>query len=41
MNRSRLFVRIMGVGEARADGTLAIVVLSLIVLAAFVLRALF
>ena len=40
MNRSRLFVRITGLGEARADGALAILVFSLVVLVALALRAL-
>jgi hypothetical protein len=40
MNRSRLFVRIAGLGEARADGALAILVFSLVVLVALALRAL-
>jgi hypothetical protein len=34
MDRSRLFLRIAGLGEARADGALAILVLSVILLAA-------
>jgi hypothetical protein len=34
MDRSRLFVRIVGLGEARADGALAIVLFSLLVLGA-------
>jgi hypothetical protein len=34
MDKSRLFLRIAGLGEARADGALAILVLSVIVLAA-------
>lgn len=34
MDRSRLFFRIVGLGEARADGALAILVLTVIVMAA-------
>ena len=40
MDRSRLFIRIAGLGEARADGALALLVFSIVVLAAFALRAL-
>jgi hypothetical protein len=40
MDRSRLLVRIVGLGEARADGTLAIVLLSAVILGALALRAL-
>jgi hypothetical protein len=40
MNRSRLFFRIAGVGEARAEGAVAILVLSAIVLAALAVQAL-
>jgi hypothetical protein len=40
MNRSRLFVRIASLGEARADGAFAIVVFSLVVVTAFAIHAL-
>ena len=40
MNRSRLLLRILGLAEARAEGALAILVLSTIVLAALAVQAL-
>jgi hypothetical protein len=39
MDRSRLFLRIVGLGEARAEGMIAILVLSAIVLTAIVVQA--
>jgi hypothetical protein len=41
MDRSRLFVRIAGLGEARADGALAIVLFSLVLLGVLVVRVIF
>ncbi len=40
MDRSRLFVRIGGLREARVDGALAIVLFSVLVLGALALHAL-
>jgi hypothetical protein len=39
MNKSRLFLRIFGLGEARAEGMIAILVLSVVVLVAIVVHA--
>jgi hypothetical protein len=40
MDKSRLFFRIVGLGEARAEGAIAIFVLSAIVLAALAVQVL-
>ena len=38
MDKSRLFVRIVGLGEARAEGVIAILVLSAVALAAILVQ---
>jgi hypothetical protein len=39
MDKTRLFFRIVGLGEARAEGAVAILVLSAIVVTAIVVQA--